>query len=107
LDDMPDYCRTAERTGALLMRTWDDGEAVIVRQLLAAHGIPCQVVSDVPHAVLPIRIDGLGEVRILVAMVRLAEARTVLAEHRRVGFRALRGGRRDLAPRERLVGSGS
>ena len=32
----------------------------MVRQLLATYGIPCQVVSDVPHTVLPLTIDGLN-----------------------------------------------
>ena len=72
------------RTGALLLKTWDDGEAAIVRQLLEAYGIPCQVASD--------RLDGIGESRILVPRVRRREARRLLAEHRRQGMRVLRGG---------------
>lgn len=84
-----------ERTNALLLRTWDDGEATLVRQLLASYGIPCQVVSDVPHTVLPIGVDGLGEVRILVAADHLESARALLAEHRRQGLSVLPGGRDD------------
>jgi hypothetical protein len=75
------------------MKSWSDGEATIIRQLLATYGIPCQVVSDVSHAVLPLSVDGLGEIRIRVPAARLAEARSLIAEHRREGFRVLEGGR--------------
>jgi len=67
----------------LLLSTWDDGEASMIRQILEAQGIPTQVVSQVPHSVWPITVDGLGEVRILVPAGRVDEAREVLAEHRR------------------------
>lgn len=77
----------------LLVRTWNDGEAEMVRQILASYGIPCQVVSDVPHSVLPFTLDGLGEVRILVPAGRLDEARELLAEHRREGLEIVDGGR--------------
>jgi hypothetical protein len=70
----------------LLMSTWDDGEAAMIRQILESHGIPTQVVSHVPHSVWPITVDGLGEVRILVPGGKLEEAREVLAEHRRQGI---------------------
>ena len=79
--------------GKLLVRTWNDGEAAMVRQILASYGIPCQVVSDVPHSVLPFTLDGLGEVRILVPAGRLDEARELLAEHRREGLEIVDGGR--------------
>ena len=86
---------------ALLVTTWNDGGAVVIRQRLSAYKIPSQVVSDVPHAVLPIFVDGLGEVRILVPTSRLRDPRRLLAEHRRQGLRVVRGGRaRDLRRRE-------
>jgi hypothetical protein len=69
----------------LLLTTWDDGEAAIVRQLLEGAGIPTQVVSDVPHSVWPITVDGLGEVRVLVPAGRVDEARALLKDHRRQG----------------------
>lgn len=74
------------------MRTWNDGEAAMVRQILASYGIPCQVVSDVPHTVLPLTVDGLGEIRILVPAERLDESRELLAEHRRQGLELVDGG---------------
>jgi len=77
--------------GKLLVRTWNDGEAAMVRQILASYGIPCQVVSDVPHTVLPLTVDGLGEIRILVSAERLDEARELLAEHRRQGLEIVDG----------------
>ena len=51
------------------------------------------MVSDVPHTVLPLTIDGLGEIRILVPASRLREARAVLAEHLRQGLEVIDGGR--------------
>lgn len=84
---------SSQRGGVLLMRTWSDGEAMMIRQLLSSYGIACQVVSDVSHTVLPIAIDGLGEVRILVSGRCLVEARGLLAEHRRHGLRLIQGGR--------------
>jgi len=93
-DDPPIDDREADRGGgALLLRTWSDGEALLVRQLLATYGIRCQVVSDVPHSVLPIAVDGLGEIRIVVPASRLDEARGLLADHLRQGLRVIDGDR--------------
>lgn len=77
----------------LLTRTWNDGEAAILRQLLESRGIPCQVVSDVPHSVFPLTVDGLGEIRILVPADRLVEARAIVAEQLRRGLEVVLGGR--------------
>lgn len=74
---------------ALLMTTWSDSEAELVRQILAAHDIPCQVVSDVPHTVLPLSVDGLGEVRLLVPSIELERAKDLIAQHRRDGMRVV------------------
>lgn len=76
----------------LLMRAWDDGEASLVRQILESHGIPCRVVSDIPHSVFPVTVDGLGEIRILVPESRFDEASEILAESRRSGLEPLTGG---------------
>ena len=80
----------------LLMRTWSDGEAELIRQLLATAGIPCQVVSDVPHAVLPLTVDRLGEVRVLVPESEADEATDLVAAHLRRGLRLV--GREDDTP---------
>lgn len=76
----------------ILLRSWNDGEAMMVRTLLASYGIPCQVVSDVPHTVLPLSVDGLGEIRIVVRKSQYEEAMRLLAEHRRQGLEVLDGG---------------
>lgn len=68
---------------ALLLRTWSDGEASLVEQLLRQYGIPCRVVSHITHTVYPFSVDGLGEVRIFVREDRRDEAVAILAEHRR------------------------
>jgi hypothetical protein len=75
------------------MKTWSDGEAEIVRHLLESYEIPCQVVSDVTHALLPIAVDGLGEVRIFVLESSFEEASELIADHRRLGPDSLAGGR--------------
>jgi hypothetical protein len=75
----------------LLLTTWSDGEAALVTQLLEQEGIPCQVVSDVSHALFPLTVDGLGEVRILVPASRHDEAAALIAEHRRRGFELVDG----------------
>jgi len=93
-----DERRPALERPVLVMTTWNDGEAAMVRQILESFGIPTQVVSDVPHTVLPISVDGLGEVRILVPADRLREARELLAEHRREGLEMVDGGQGSPAP---------
>lgn len=92
-------CIPPERTRALLLTLWNGGEAVVIRQLLASYGIPCQVESEIPYSLLPVCLSGLSEIRILVFASSLDEARRLLAEHRRHGLRVLRGGR---APLRRL-----
>ncbi len=54
----------------------------MVRQLLDSHGIRCSVSSQVPHSVIPLSVDGLGEVRIHVSPEALDEARRVVAAYR-------------------------
>src|SRR6185369_9797293 len=76
----------------LLMRTWSDGEAELVRQILAGSDIPCIVSTSVAHAVFPLNVDGLGEIRILVAPELLQQARDLLAEHLRDGLELIDGG---------------
>ena len=88
--------------GALLVTSWNNGEAVIIRQLLATYGIPCQVISGI-HSIMPFALTGFAEIRILVAPSRLAEATELLAAHRRQGYRLIRGGKsqRNRPPSER------
>jgi len=75
-----------ESETAVLMTTQDDGEAELVRGLLEGYGIPVQVVSDVTHSVYPLTVDGLGEVRILVALDDLERARQILDAHRKTSL---------------------
>ncbi|MFQ5669947.1 MAG: putative signal transducing protein [Acidobacteriota bacterium] len=70
---------------ALLLTTWSDSEAEMVRQLLASYGITCSVASQVPHSILPLTVDGLGEIRVHVPPSALQEARQILAAHRLAG----------------------
>ena len=102
-DPSADETERPSQANRLVVRTWSDGEALLVRQLLESYGIPCQVVSDVPHSLLPLSVDGLGEVRILVPATRVEEARSLLAEHLRQGLEIVDGGKD--AP-ERVEGEG-
>jgi len=92
-DPSADEAEQPSRPSRLVVRTWSDGEALLVRQLLETYGIPCQVVSDVPHSLLPLSVDGLGEIRILVPATRVDEARSLLAEHLRQGLEIVGGGK--------------
>ena len=78
-----------------LLRLYSDGEADLVRRLLDSYSIPCQVVTQITHALWPLTVDGLGELRILVPADRLEEAEEILAEHRRQGMEMLQGGKFD------------
>ncbi|HOG28508.1 MAG TPA: ribonuclease III [Vicinamibacterales bacterium] len=69
----------------VVLRTHSDIEASIVIGLLDAHGIPASLASDVPHAVFPLTINGLGEVRVSVPGNRAEEASRILADYRRAG----------------------
>ena len=74
---------------AVVAKVWDDGEAEMIRQILLDYGIPVSVQSDVLHTLFPLRVDGLGEIRVLVPEDRLSEAKELLAEHRRQGFEVI------------------
>ncbi len=76
----------------LLLSTWSDTEAELVRQLLESHGIRCSVSSQVPHSVLPLTVDGLGEIRLHVAPGALEEARRIVDAYREGGEGAARSG---------------
>ncbi len=65
---------------AVVFRTHSDIEASIVRGLLEAHGIYAALSSDLTHAVFPLSIDGLGEVRVSVPASQADAARTVIAQ---------------------------
>ncbi len=67
---------------AVIFRTHSDVEASIVRSLLDAHGIRAILSSDVPHSVLPLTINGLGEVRVSVLEPDAEEARRIIEAHR-------------------------
>jgi len=54
-----------------------------VRGLLEAHGVFAAVSSGLTHAVFPLSIDGLGEVRISVPEHQAAEARQIIEDQAR------------------------
>ncbi len=66
----------------VIFRTHSDVEASIVRSLLDAHGIRAIASSQVPHSVLPLTINGLGEVRLSVLASDADEAVRIIEDHR-------------------------
>ena len=66
----------------IIFRTQSDVEASIVRGLLESHGVPTVVRSDLPHAIFPVAINGLGEVRISVHPEDADEAKRIIESHR-------------------------
>lgn len=79
---------------AVVLRTQSDVEASIARALLETHGILAVVSSDVSHAVFPLAIDGLGEVRLSVRADEAARAARLLGDYR-AGAAAASGGQGD------------
>ena len=66
----------------VIFRTQSDVEASVVRGLLETHGIQVLLASDVPHAVLPLSINGLGEVRLSVRSDQADDAARLIADYR-------------------------
>jgi Putative prokaryotic signal transducing protein len=69
----------------LILKTWDDTEAELIRGLLESYGIPCSVISDITHTVVPLTVDGLGEIRVSVPEEAVGEALRILREHQVTG----------------------
>ena len=66
----------------VVLRTQSDVEANVARGLLETHDIRALVSSDVSHAVFPLAIDGLGEVRVSVRADEAARATRLLGDYR-------------------------
>ena len=60
-----------------------DIEALVIKGLLESDGIMCSLSSDIPHAVLPVEIDGLGAVRISVSDADAERAAQLIADHQK------------------------
>ncbi len=66
----------------VIFRTHSDIESQIVRALLESHGVMSVVSSDVLHAIFPLSVDGITEVRIAVHASDADEARRIIESHR-------------------------
>jgi ribonuclease-3 len=66
----------------VVFRTHSDVEATVVLGLLEASGLYAAASSDITHALFPLSIDGLGEVRIAVPTGQAETARAILREPR-------------------------
>jgi hypothetical protein len=69
----------------VILKTWDDREAELIRGLLESYGIPCSVISDITHSVVPLTLNGLGEIRLSVPEAAAEEAERILQEHQAAG----------------------
>ena len=59
--------------------TWDEPVADMATGLLEAEGIIVMRSSEMPRSVLPLSVDGLGEIRLMVAEADASRAREILA----------------------------
>jgi ribonuclease-3 len=65
-----------------IFHTHSDVEARVVRGLLEAHGLMSVVSSAAPHAIWPVSIGGLAEIRLSVHESEADEARRIIESHR-------------------------
>jgi hypothetical protein len=65
-----------------LRRVWGLSEAEVIRSFLASHGITCIFRGEMVQAVYPITVDGMGEIKILVAEADYPLARDLLESSR-------------------------
>ena len=68
---------------AVVFRTQSDIEANVVRGLLETHGINAVLSSGGPHAIFPVMLSGLGEVRLTVRAEEAETATRLIADFRR------------------------
>jgi putative signal transducing protein len=69
----------------VIFQTWNDSEAELVRGIMESYGIPCRIRSDIPHQVVPLTVDGLGEIRLEIPSEAAEEARRILQDHLSAG----------------------
>lgn len=65
----------------LCHKVWGEPKALLIKGLLEDCDLPANLVMHVPPAVLPINIDGLGEVRIMVRERDLTRAREIISDY--------------------------
>lgn len=61
--------------------THNEVEANIIKSLLEGSGIDCVLVTQVPHGVYPVNVDGLGEIRIKVLDSEVEAAKAVIQDY--------------------------
>ena len=66
----------------VVLQTQSDIEANVVRGLLETHGISAVLSSDRPHAIFPLTVSGLGEVRLTVRAVEAERATQLITDFR-------------------------
>ena len=67
---------------AVIFRTQSDIEANVVRGLLETHGISAVLSAAGPHAIFPVTLSGLGEVRLTVRAEAAEMATRLIADFR-------------------------
>lgn len=68
---------------AVVATTSQQSEASVIRSLLEAHGIPCELISRMPQRIYPVSGEGLAEIRVLVPPTLEEEALGILEAYRR------------------------
>jgi ribonuclease-3 len=66
----------------VVFRTASEIEARVVRGLLETHGIASLLSSDLPRAIFPLAVEGLGDIKISVRPEDGDEAERIIASHR-------------------------
>ena len=67
----------------IVARTWTEGEASVVKSLLASYEIPCHYQSELPNRFYSVPAENLGPIRVFVPAPLAEEAIRILNEHRR------------------------
>jgi ribonuclease-3 len=66
----------------IVFRTASEIEARIVRALLETHGIASLLSTDLPRTILPLAVDGKGDIRISVRQEDAEEVKRIIESHR-------------------------
>lgn len=88
----------------VVFRSHSEIEASVVRALLDSHGIRSLASWNAPHAIFPLAVRGLGEVRIAVHADEADEARRVIESHRQGDDTTLGRPGDEFEPLERRLG---
>jgi hypothetical protein len=67
----------------VVARAWTEGEASVIKSLLASYNIPCHYSSELPHRFHLVPTEDQGQIKLYVPASLEQEAKGILEEHRR------------------------